>query len=56
MGLGYTLIEDINFEGGDILTRSLSDYDLFRCGIRFGVGVALCRINRRLGVTFGHPR
>ncbi len=56
MGLGYTLIEDINFEGGDILTRSLSDYDLFRCGIRFSVGVALCRINRRLGVTFGHPR
>ena len=31
MGLGYTLSEDVNFKGGDILTRSLSSYELPRC-------------------------
>ncbi len=30
MGLGYTLSEDVNFKGGDILTRSLSSYELPR--------------------------
>ncbi len=30
MGLGYTLTEDISFKGGNILTRSLSDYELPR--------------------------
>ncbi len=30
MGLGYTFTEDINFKGGDILTRSLSSYELPR--------------------------
>ena len=30
MGLGYTLAEDVNFKGGDILTRSLSGYELPR--------------------------
>jgi isoquinoline 1-oxidoreductase len=30
MGLGYTLGEDVQFKGGDILTRSLSSYELPR--------------------------
>jgi isoquinoline 1-oxidoreductase len=30
MGLGYTLAEDVSFKGGDILTRSLSNYELPR--------------------------
>ncbi len=30
MGLGYTFTEDVSFKGGDILTRSLSSYELPR--------------------------
>jgi nicotinate dehydrogenase subunit B len=30
MGLGYTLAEDVKFKGGDIHTRSLSNYELPR--------------------------